>query len=264
MTAAAPSLTCDEFPAVVEPPFWKAGLSRPSARRSVPGRIPSSSVTTTGAPPISPRFGVMMGTVSARNLPRRRLSAARRWDSAAKASCSRREIPKSFATFSLVTPMGIRQSAAGAQALMPPQSSFGTAPFMLSLLMLSTPPPTPQSMVPARMACTMWATACRPLEHWRLTVDSGTVGGMPAMSCAARAMPAPPPGWSTLPMQISPSSAGLRFGTRSMAPCRVCESSASGVTTARPPRLARQMGERTAATITTSSGLSSAAAALLA
>mmetsp|Transcript_17184 Transcript_17184/g.50772 ORF Transcript_17184/g.50772 Transcript_17184/m.50772 type:complete len:225 (+) Transcript_17184:104-778(+) len=42
-TAAAPSLTWDELPAVVVPPRLKAGFSLARVATSVPGRIPSSS-----------------------------------------------------------------------------------------------------------------------------------------------------------------------------------------------------------------------------
>ena len=45
-TAAAPSETCDAFPAVVDPPSWKAAFSLASFSGVEPGRGPSSVSTT--------------------------------------------------------------------------------------------------------------------------------------------------------------------------------------------------------------------------
>ena len=49
-TADAPSEICDELPAVIDPPSAKAGRRPASVSTVVSGRMPSSFVTTTGAP----------------------------------------------------------------------------------------------------------------------------------------------------------------------------------------------------------------------
>ena len=49
-TAAAPSLICEALPALIVPSLVKAGRSLASDSAVVPGRTPSSSVTTSGSP----------------------------------------------------------------------------------------------------------------------------------------------------------------------------------------------------------------------
>ena len=49
-----------------------------------------------------------------------------------------------------------------------------------TLDMLSTPAPMPTSMKPALIAAATLATACRPDEHWRLSVASEVDSGKPA------------------------------------------------------------------------------------
>ena len=64
-TAEAPSETCDALPAVVEPPFWNAGLSFASPAMVVPLRGPSSlSTTITCSSPLASSIVVVMGTIS--------------------------------------------------------------------------------------------------------------------------------------------------------------------------------------------------------
>eukprot|EP00890_Picochlorum_soloecismus_P001191 jgi/Picsp_1/2072/NSC_05537-R1_hypothetical protein CaO19.1705 [Candida albicans SC5314] len=88
MTAAAPSVICDEFPAVVVPPFLKTGLNLPSIATLVPGLIPSSSEITTFFS--SSVFGslriVCTGTISSRKFPAARAAAAFACDLAANVS----------------------------------------------------------------------------------------------------------------------------------------------------------------------------------
>ncbi|VEU39694.1 unnamed protein product [Pseudo-nitzschia multistriata] len=80
-TAAAPSVVCDEFPAVVFPFLENTGLSLPRISTVVCGRIPSSSVT------------LPTGTISFLNFPLARARAAFSCEWAAKASRSLRSSP---------------------------------------------------------------------------------------------------------------------------------------------------------------------------
>ena len=52
--------------------------------------------------------------------------------------------------------------------------------------MLSTPTATPSDISPARMLCAMFLIAMSPEEQSRLTVETGTLSGIPAASAAAR------------------------------------------------------------------------------
>jgi hypothetical protein len=127
-TAAAPSLVCDELPAVTEPLAWNAGFSFASASSDVSRRGPSSTART-GSDPEPPAIGPGWGLTpdlpssteddrkmsgwlvpadrpagmaetalsrDVRALPKRPASiaaTARWWLRSAKASCSSREIP---------------------------------------------------------------------------------------------------------------------------------------------------------------------------
>ena len=93
-TAAAPSLVCDELPAVTEPLAWNAGLSFASASSDVSRRGPSS--TSKGrnpdvrglTPDVRRDYASRRGT-----RPPSIAATARWWLRSAKASCSSREIP---------------------------------------------------------------------------------------------------------------------------------------------------------------------------
>jgi hypothetical protein len=52
--------------------------------------------------------------------------------------------------------------------------------------MLSTPTATPSDISPARMLCAIFLIAMSPEEQSRLTVETGTLSGIPAASAAAR------------------------------------------------------------------------------
>lgn len=53
-------------------------------------------------------------------------------------------------------------------------------------VMFSTPTANPSPTSPALIALAMFRMDMRPLEQRRLTVEMGTLGGMPAASAAAR------------------------------------------------------------------------------
>jgi len=99
--AAAPSLMPEALPAVTVPSSRKTGGSLARISSVVPGRGCSSTSTSSGSPF---RFGTSTGAISARKRPSSMAAAARRWLSAAKASCSLRPIPNSLATTSAVSP----------------------------------------------------------------------------------------------------------------------------------------------------------------
>ena len=99
-TAAAPSLVCDELPAVTLPLAWKAGLSLASASSEVSRRGPSSVSTSRlrRRPARRPTAGAASttsastGTISSAKRPASMAAIALRWLSSAKASCASRVI----------------------------------------------------------------------------------------------------------------------------------------------------------------------------
>ena len=108
-TAAAPSVICEELPAVTLPSTLKAGRSAPSPAAVVSRRTPSSARTTsarfTSVPSFRATDSTSTGTSSASNRPASCAAAARRWLSAAKASWSARPTWCRSATSSAVMPM---------------------------------------------------------------------------------------------------------------------------------------------------------------
>ena len=72
--------------------------------------------------------------------------------------------------------------------------------------MFSTPAPIPTLIYPDAIALDMFAMACRPKLHCQFTIESGTVCGMPAESCAMRIAAAPDAGdriWNMLRVNMS-------------------------------------------------------------
>mmetsp|Transcript_4588 Transcript_4588/g.13230 ORF Transcript_4588/g.13230 Transcript_4588/m.13230 type:complete len:234 (-) Transcript_4588:395-1096(-) len=190
-TAAAPSETCEALPAVVLPPFLKAGLSLLRPSRVVPSRGPSSLLTTISfsLPSLSSTM-VFTGTISASNLPAFWAARALACEATASLSCSSREMPNFSATFSLVMPMGVSEAAAIGLEKISLRFMGGSedgSPGLPPLVMDSTPAPMPMSMKPLWISEAIEATAWRPLEHWRLTARTEVVSGMPARNMAVRA-----------------------------------------------------------------------------
>merc|ERR1711957_1164242 len=110
MTQAAPSVIWLELPAVEEPPFLKAGFSLPRDSTVVWGRMPSSLSTRTSC--ISPSLSltvVVYGVISDWSHPALSAAVALAWLVTANASWVSLVTPNFSATFSLVTPMGMRQ-----------------------------------------------------------------------------------------------------------------------------------------------------------
>jgi hypothetical protein len=96
-SAEAPSLVCEELPAVTEPDTWKAGASFPRASRDVSRRGPSSVSNGTsrdsGTPPVgdAPTLRTVTGTISPANRPASMAAIARSCERSANASCASRE-----------------------------------------------------------------------------------------------------------------------------------------------------------------------------
>src|SRR5699024_6295253 len=106
-TDPAPSLICEELPAVTDPVVENAGLNLASISGVVPERTPSSVSNvflTSTMFPSSPttRSTISYGTISSLNLPDLIAASARSCLCAAKASCSALEIENLFATSSAV------------------------------------------------------------------------------------------------------------------------------------------------------------------
>jgi hypothetical protein len=113
-TAAAPSLRGQALPAVTLPSGLNTGLSLASTSIVVPGRGPSSCLTTvswtsTGLPSrsVSVCAGTVTDTISASKWPESRASTARFWEMTAHSSCCSRVTPQRSATFSAVIPIGM-------------------------------------------------------------------------------------------------------------------------------------------------------------
>ena len=197
-TAAAPSFSPEELPAVTVPPGLKAGRRRARVSAVVSGRGCSSTSTMTG----SPFFWEMgTGTVSSAQYFWSAASFQRRWLERAKASWSSRETPWRSETHSAVWPIDRtpwssaifgftrRQprvvSTRAASPRGKPASGLGTT--QGARLMLSTPPATTTSAWPEATAMAARLTASRLEAHNRLTVAPGTSTGKPASRAAIRA-----------------------------------------------------------------------------
>ena len=92
----------------------------------------------------------------------------------------------------------------------------------------------PMSIMPELISPAMMLTAWRPDAHCRLTVEIGTLLGMPAWRAAIRAALAPPPAGRTLPTEMSPMRAGLTPAFL-MAALNTPERSSSGRVSLKPP-----------------------------
>ncbi len=99
-TAAAPSLSGQALPAVTVPPSRNTGLSWDRPSRVVPGRGPSSLVTTVPSARVT-------GMISRSKNPDSWAATARVWDWRANSSCSSRLTFLYSATFSAVWPMAM-------------------------------------------------------------------------------------------------------------------------------------------------------------
>ncbi len=87
---------------MIVPSGRNAGRSLASVSTVVAGRMPSSCVTVSDAPP---RCGTVTPTISSANSPAAAAAAARWWLAAANSSCSARVMPSLLPLFSVDSPM---------------------------------------------------------------------------------------------------------------------------------------------------------------
>ena len=99
-TAAAPSFSGQQLPAVTVPSGRNAGFSVDTFSSVVPGRGPSSALTTVPS-------GSVTGVISRCQNPLASAFSARFWDRTPNSSCWRRVMPRSWATFSAVSPIAM-------------------------------------------------------------------------------------------------------------------------------------------------------------
>ena len=261
--AAAPSLIPDELPAVTVPPDRNAGRSRASPSGVTSGRGCSSRETISGSPL---RWGTSTGTISASNRPSDMAWAARRWLSAAKASCSSRVIPCRSATISAVSPREMVHSA-GMRGLVNRHPivvsaesgaarGYADSGFRVThgaRDMLSTPPAMNTSPSPHRMACPALTTDCSPEPHSRFTVCPATSTGRPARREDMRAtLRLSSPAWFVQPITTS-STRSVGTPVRRTSSAMAVARRSSGRTRASAPPC-RPTGVRTAPQISASLG----------
>ena len=99
-TAAAPSLSGQQFPAVTVPSGRNTGLSAATFSIVVPGLGPSSALTTEPS-------GRVTGVISRCQKPLAMAFSARFCERTPNSSCCSREMPRSSATFSAVWPIAM-------------------------------------------------------------------------------------------------------------------------------------------------------------
>ena len=158
------------------------GMSLDSDSTEVPGRMVSSWASI-----VRPLRSVT-GTIERLKWPAAWAAAARRCDSAAKASRSARLKPSSVAIRSALTPCGTKDKALltrGSMTQAPPSLPMGQR------LIDSTPPATTMSSMPDMILAAARLTASRPEAQKRDRVTPATVSDQPASSTAVRAMSAP-------------------------------------------------------------------------
>ena len=223
-TAAAPSEIWLALPAVTEPSFVNAGrsLARPSIELSA--RKPSS----TSRPVFAMHCSGVRAIISALNQPFLVASAARRWLSTLKASCSARVTPQVLAVWSAALPMGqfskaqvrpsncMWSSILPSPYLMPPRTEARCG----ARSMFSMPPATTHCASPRRIMLAACITASRPEPQTLFTVTAFTVSAMPAFSAAWRAGFWPRPACRTFPMKQAstwPLAAGASSSSALMA-----------------------------------------------
>mmetsp|Transcript_77232 Transcript_77232/g.168863 ORF Transcript_77232/g.168863 Transcript_77232/m.168863 type:complete len:205 (+) Transcript_77232:469-1083(+) len=134
------------------------------------------------------------------------------------------------ATFSEVMPMDIKHAAAKSFSPTAGLNFLGSTPeVMLYMDIDSTPPASPQSMLPVLMAAAIVAMACKPELHCRFTAAQGTSLGRSPRNMAMRVVAAPAVGCNTLPITQSPIFEGSTFVSATTALKRAAKRSSAGV-----------------------------------
>jgi hypothetical protein len=278
-TAAAPSLSGQQLPAVIRPSGRNTGFSVATPSIVTPGRGPSSVDTT-------PPSGVVTGVISRAQKPSAMAFSARFWLRTPNSSMSCLLTSLSCARFSAVCPMARYTSGSsppdrGSTQLgappadrrtdrsrapsnrgfcqPPPTSSCASAGSPSELPRASrethsTPAETNTSPSPARMAWKAIRVVCRDDAQYRVSVAAGRPSS-PSMVATTLAMlkPCSPPG-RPQPRYRSSMVVGSSCGTLSRAARTTVVARSSGRRSRSEPLTARPMGERAVAT-TTASGM---------
>ena len=120
-------------------------------------------------------------------------------------------------------------------------------------LILSTPAPTPTSIIPVLIAFAISTHACNPLLHCLFRLLTAALAGKPAVNAAALNSVAPPPGGSTEPTAMSSTREGSILDRERRLLKAPTRRSAAGVSL-KPPLPPFVNGVRSAQVTTTSSG----------
>src|SRR5215813_3032772 len=229
----------DALPGVTVPSLAKDGLSLARSSMVTFGRMCSSVSTVTV--PFLPFTST--GVICSLKYPASVAAAARWWLSAARASWSSRETPKSWATFFAVTPMW--QSSNGSVSA--PIIASTTTPSCIRWpqrmpgsqywprLIDSDPPATATSQSLSLIACAADTIACSPVPHSRFSVNAGVSTPSPPSIAATRARYMSLTSvWITLPNITWPTSDGSTPARPTASRTTVAARSQGG-TAARPP-----------------------------
>src|SRR5215813_12960207 len=229
----------DALPGVTVPSLAKDGLSLARSSMVTFGRMCSSVSTVTV--PFLPFTST--GVICSLKYPASVAAAARWWLSAARVSWSCRETPKSWATFSAVTPMW--QSSNGSVSA--PIIASTTTPSCIRCpqrmagsqywprLIDSEPPATATSQSPSAIACAADTIACSPVPHSRFSVNAGVPTGRPPFTDATRdRYMSRTSVWITLPNTVWPTPDGSTPARLTASRSTVAARSQGG-TAARPP-----------------------------
>src|SRR6185437_6879394 len=242
--AAAPSLICEEFPAVTVPWARNAGLSAASAAGCVSARGSSSRVTTVSRQyPSASASGtrVATGAISSSNRPSACAAAALRWLCSAKSSAASRDILCSRATRSAVKPM-LRYDPG--RCSISQGFALGLLPTIGTMLMLSAPPAS-TACAPLATRSHPIATASNPDAQNRFTVAADASTGIPARSAEIRATLSPCSASGMAQPRITSSTTPASTCARSSAAVNATAARSSGRVARNAPFGALQTAVRT-------------------
>ncbi len=248
-TADAPSLICEEVPAVCRPSG--STVRSPAKPSRVVSRRPSSAetvlISSVGLPVSLSITGLCSGVISRSKRPSSTAMRALRWDSNPSTSRSSRVRPRFLAILSAPSNwlgMSIVQDSGRGS----PAPGGTLAPNGMRLID-STPQAIPTLIVSALIMSLIKCAACCPEPHWASIVVAPVGWGRPACNHARRTMSLDcSPAWETQPpttcSTISGSTPALSRTSR-----WTCPSSSPGCMPASPP-LRFPSGVRTASMMT--------------
>ena len=256
-TAAAPSLSGLELPAVTVPSAANTGRSAASRSRLVSARGPSSTTTSRSPSTDGDQLAVERSSRLRRRPPaggcRRRSGPVPRGRSSTRRRAPRPSCPR-LIVCSVGHPRVDQAPAEGRvdELLRPRQAVVARGSTNGARLIASTPPATATSPRPRARSAAARLRASRPDPHSRLTVAPGIDSGRPASSTAIRAtLRLSSPAWLAAPHTTSEISAGSRSGLRASRAASTVAARSSGRTPLSAPRW-RPIGVRQQSTTKTS------------